>query len=309
MSKLLRLAYRLLIRNRFIRWTWLLALVLYGVKIATDRGFAWHRTPSSKTVFTLPPDNIESFTIQNTDDEDLTFSRQDTVWIAVKNNIIVRLSDDSLRPYLDIFSKLDRLAVKAQDKNEAADGLGEKAKWHVSIVEKSGIKHLLSIYYTALDSFSNENLTFVKLENERLLHGVRGDWEGVLNKNFDNFRDRRLFSFSIKEANDILVQNSMDTLNVVRKDSTWRSPRNRLFNPILFKNYVENLNILRGPIFYDEDRDLLVDRKISNRLIVKTPTDTAIITAFRLDNYFVIHSTCNPDAYFKMDSTNAVFFR
>ena len=131
----------------------------------------------------------------------------------------------------------------------------------------------------------------------------------VLSKNFDDFRDRRLLRFSIHEAAEMSFQNPIDTLNVFRKDTIWRSPYNRLFNPILFKNHVANLDILRGSIFYDEDRDLLVDRKMSNRLIIKTPTDTAIITAFRLDNYFVVHSTSNPDNYFKMTAIQDVFFR
>lgn len=306
MSQLLRLAYRLLIRNKIIRWTWVLALVLYGVKIATDRGFAWKKTPSSKTVFAVLPSEIESFTIQNTGDEDLTFSRQDTVWIVVKNNIMVRLSDDSVRSYLDLFSKMERLAVKTLPNTE---GVSEAAKWRVSIFEKKGTKHLLSIYYTALDSLSNENLTFIKLENERLLHGVRGNWQTVLSRNFDDFRDRRLLNFSLKNASEMSFQNPTDTLTIFRKDTTWRSPYKRIFDPVLFKKHVENLDILRGPIFYDEDRDLLVDRKISNRLIIKTPTDTAILTAFRLDNYFVIHSTCNPNNYFKMTATEGIFFR
>ncbi len=309
MSQLLRGAYRLLIRNKFIRWTWLLALALYGVKIATDRGLAWKKTASSKTIFTVSPSDIESFTIQNKDDEDLTFSRHDTVWIAVKNNVMVRLPDDSVRVYLDLFSKIERLTVKTVSNTEGGAKALNLPKWRVSILQKNGAKSLLSIHYTVLDSLSNEHLTFVKLENERLLHGVRGEWTAVLSKHFDDFRDRRLLCFSIKEAATLSFQNPIDTLNVFRKDTVWRSPYNRLFNPVLFKNYVENLDILRGDIFYDEDRDLLVDRKMSNRLIIKTPTDTAIITAFRLDNYFVVHSTCNPDNYFKMEAIQDIFFR
>ena len=306
MSQLLRGAYRLLIRNKFIRWTWLLALTLYGVKIATDRGLAWKKTVSSKTILSVSPSDIESFTIQNPSSEDVTFSRQDTVWIAVKNNIIVRLPDDSVQVYLDLFAKIERLAVNTVSNTE---GVGEASKYRVSIFQKNAIKHSLSIHYAAFDSLSNESLTFLKLENERLLHGVRGDWEAVLSKNFDDFRDRRLLRFSIHEAAEMSFQNLIDTLNVFRKDTIWRSPYNRLFNPILFKNHVANLDILRGSIFYDEDRDLLVDRKMSNRLIIKTATDTAIITAFRLDNYFVVHSTSNPDNYFKMEAIQEIFFR
>jgi hypothetical protein len=310
MRKLLRAAYRLLIRNRIIRWTWLLALVLYGVKIATDRGFAWHRTPSAKTIFKASPDDIESFTIQNRTAEDLTFSRQDTVWLVVKNNITIRLPEDSVHPYLDLFCRMERLSVKTLDNAEA---LGDSAKWVISIFEKKSIKRSFSIHYTAFDSLVNENLTFVKIGEERLLNGVRGDWQAVLNKNFDDFRDRRLFDFSLNNALNISFQSPEDTLDFFRKDlvkdSIWRN-RNKLFiEPIVFQNYVENLDILRGPIFYDADRDLLADRKISNRLIVKTPTDTAVVTAFKLDNFYVIHSTCNPDNYFRIDSTAGIFFK
>ena len=306
MSKLLRLAYRLLIRNRFIRWTWLLTLALYGVKIATDRGLAWRKTPSSKIIFTLSPTSIESFRIQNSDGEELTFSRNDSVWIGVKNNVSVQLQEDSVRLYLDLFSKMERLAIKTLDNTE---GVTEAIQGRVFLFLKNGVKDSFSIYYTALDSASNEKLTFVKHGNERLLQGVSGDWQSVLNKNFDDFRNHTLFNFPLKEANELSFQSLADTLNLFRKDSTWRTAFKRPFDPISFKNHLENLAILRGPIFYDADRDLLVDRKITNRLIIKTPTDTAVITAFRMDKDFVVHSSCNPDNYFKMDSIAMIFFK
>ena len=306
MRKLLRLAYRLLIRNNFIRWTWLLALALYGVKIATDRGLAWRKTPASKTVFTLSPASVESFMVQNSDGEELTFSRNDSVWIGVKNNVSIQLQEDSVRLYLDLFSKMERLAIKTLDNTE---GVSEAIQGRVFLFLKNNVKDSFSIYYTALDSASNEKLTFIKHGNERLLQGVRGDWQSVLNKNFDDFRNHTLLNFSVKEANELSFQSPMDTLNLFRKDSTWRTAFRRPFDPVLFKNHLENLAILRGPIFYDADRDLLVDRKIANRLIIKTPTDTAVITAFRMDKDFVVHSSCNPDNYFKMDSIAMIFFR
>ena len=313
MRKLLRTAYRLLIQNRIIRWTWLLALVLYGVKIGTDRGFAWRKMPSAKTIFTLLPADVESFTIQNAAAEDLTFSRQDAVWLVVKNNITLRLPEDSVRPYLTLFSRMERLSVKTLDQKDVyTEGSDERAKWLVSVFEKKGVKRSFSIHYTAFDSLVNEHLTFVKIADERLLNGVRGDWQTVLSRDFDDFRDRRLFDFSVKEAVDVTFQSPIDTLVFFRKDlkdPIWRNRNKLSVEPIVFQNYVENLNILRGPIFYDADRDLLADRKISNRLIVKTPTDTAVVTAFRLDNFYVIHSSCNPDNYFRIDSTAPIFFK
>jgi hypothetical protein len=308
MRKFLRLAYRLLIRNRFIRWTWLLALVLYGVKVGTDKGFAWRRSPTTKTIFTVSPNNIESFTIQNAAAEDLTFSRQDTTWLVVKNNVTLRLPEDSVRLYLDLFSKMERLAVKTEANTEG----GALAQWQVNLVEKNGVRRSFYVHYTAYDTLSDENLTFLRLGNERLLNGVRGNWAEVLSRNFDDYRNRHLFNFSLNQAAEIAFQSPEDTLVFFRRsrqDSTWRNHNKLFIEPIVFQNYVENLNLLRGGVFYDADRDLLADRKISNRLIVKTPTDTAIVIAYKLDNFYVVHSSCNPNNYFRMDSTAAIFFK
>jgi hypothetical protein len=317
MSKLLRAAYRLLFLNRIIRWTWLTGLVLFAVKIGTDRGFAWHRTPASKTIFTLNPSDIESFMIQNQAEEDLYFSRQDTNWLVVKNNVTLRLPEDSVRPYLILFSNMERLAVKTLPNVENADlssetpqvGGVESPKWQVSIFAKKGIKHVFSIHYIAFDSLSNQNLTFLKRADERLLNGVKGDWSAILNRNFDDFRDRRFFDFSLATATDMSFQNPTDTLNILRQEAVWRCRNVEIIEPVVLKNFVENLDLLRGLSFYDADRDLLADRKIASRLIVKTPTDTAILTSFRLDNFYVVHSSRNPENYFKMDSTTHIFLR
>jgi hypothetical protein len=310
MRKLIRTAYRLLIKNRIIRWTWLLALVLYGVKIGTDRGLAWRKTASAKTIFTISPDDIENFTIQNDAAEDVTFSRQDTVWLAVKNNVTLRLPEDSVRPYLTLFSKIERLAIKTPQNTE---GSLSPTKWTVSVFNKKGVKQSFSVHYNAFDSISNEQLTFMTFKDEPSFSGVRGAWMSVLSKNFDDFRDRRLFDFSLNQAVDVTFQSTTDSLvfyrNNVVKDTLWRNRNNIQIESFIFQNFVDHLDILRGPIFYDADRDLLADRKISNRLTIKTATDTAIVTAYKLDNFYVVHSSRNPNNYFKMDSTSTIFFK
>jgi hypothetical protein len=318
MRKFLRLAYRLLIRNRIIRWTWLLALVLYGVKVGTDKGFAWRKKTNAKTIFTVSPNAIESFTISNLAIEELselTFSRQDTTWLVVKKNVTLRLPEDSIRPYLDLFSKMERLAVKSEANTDLSRDYregGTMAQWRVNLVEKNGDKRSFSVHFTAYDTLSDEHLTFVRLGEERLLNGIRGDWQGVLNRHFDDYRDRRLFDFSLNQAGEISFQSPQDTLVFFRRsiqDSIWRNRNNLFIEPIVFRNYVEHLDLLRGGNFYDDDRDLLADRKVTNRLVVKTPTKTATVTAYKLDNFFVVHSSCNPDNYFRIDSTSTIFFK
>ncbi len=105
MSKILRATYRFFIKNRFIRWTWMLALAIWGVKVATDRGLAWKKAPLSKTVLSIPSQTVSSFTIRQNEDEDITFTLADTVWLAVKNNVTLRLPADSVSVFLSVFKK------------------------------------------------------------------------------------------------------------------------------------------------------------------------------------------------------------
>jgi hypothetical protein len=218
------------------------------------------------------------------------------------------LPEDSVRPYLELFSRMERLAVKTEVNTEG----GTLAQYRVNLMEKNGEKRSFAVHYMAYDTLSNENLTFIRLGDERLLNGVRGDWATILSRNFDDYRDRRLFDFSLNQAAEIAFLSPADTLVFFRrslKDSIWQN-RNKLFiEPIVFRNYVEHLDLLRGGIFYDGDRDLLAERKIAHRLMVKTPSDTAIVTAYKLDNFFVIHSNRNPDNYFRIDSTSSIFFK
>ena len=94
MSKLLRAFYRIFIKNRFIRWTWMLALVLFGVRYATERGLAWKKTPLSKTVVSITAESVSAFTIRRGEDDEITFTIGDSAWLVVKNNITLRLPVD-----------------------------------------------------------------------------------------------------------------------------------------------------------------------------------------------------------------------
>ena len=91
MSKLLRGLYRIFIKNSFIRWVWMLALALWGIKIVTDKGLALRHAPLSKTVVSIPPRTVSAFTIRENEDEDMTFTLSDSGWLVVKDNITLRL--------------------------------------------------------------------------------------------------------------------------------------------------------------------------------------------------------------------------
>ena len=315
MRKLIRLFYRIFIKTRFIRWILLLTVAIIGVKWATDKGFAGFKQAQVKRIFTLSPADITHFTIQQPEGSEIIFARQDSLWLITKNNVIVAVPEDSIRLYLNLFQHIERLAVrKLGNLPSDIEGIehtnGEEGVPHtqIYIYDKSSVKHSLSIFYTAFDTLSNEKLTFIKIDNERLLNGVRGEWFAVLNKNFDAFRNHDLLRFPNHDITSLSFKTPLDSFAFFKSDTTWLLRGNRhTVNQKVFKNVVENLFLLRGSQFYDEDRDLLADRKITHQVLIKSPTDSVLLTAFQLDNYKVIHTSQNKDVYFKIDSVTSFF--
>ena len=168
MSKLLRAFYRIFIKNRFIRWTWMLALVLFGVRYATERGLAWKKTPLSKTVVSLPAATISAFTIRHGDDDEMTFTLGDTVWLVVKNNVTLRLPIDSIQPFLFIFEKMDAVNINVLNEQEF-ESLDAKPHTDITITQTNNTNYSFSVFYTQLDSLSNNLVTYIKLSNKTAL--------------------------------------------------------------------------------------------------------------------------------------------
>lgn len=307
MSKLLRGFYRIFIKNRFIRWTWLLALVLLGVRYATERGLAWKKTPLSKTVVSIPAASVSTFTIMRGEDDEMTFTLGDTCWLVVKNNITVRLPIDSVQPYLSIFEKMDAVNINVLNDAEF-ERLNSKQHSEITVTQTNNKNLSFSVFYTEKDSFSNNLITYIKLPNENALQGIKGDLLSVFNKQFDDYRDKTILKVNKDSILSLTLKSPIDTVYLVRRGNNWvsRNTKYRLIQPEL-QQYLQNLQILRGAKFFDGDRDILTQPKIQNQLIVYLPSDTIVLTNYKLEKGYILHSTQNNEAYFRFDSTTDEF--
>jgi hypothetical protein len=307
MSKLLRGLYRIFIKNRLIRWAWMLGLTLWGVKVATERGLAWKKAPLSKTVMSLPSSNILTFSIRKNEDDETTFTYADTGWLAVKNNVTLRLPTDSMAAYLAVFEKMEAIDARLLTP-EQVEKLKPKFHFDVLVTQKNNAKQSFSVYYTDRDSFSNGLLTYIKFANENTLRGIKGDLVGIFGRDFDDFRDKTILDFNKDSALVLTIKSAVDSFSFIRNEKNWvsRNPKFRIL-PNEFRSYLANLEILRGGKFYDEDRDVLTAPKIEKQLFIYTPSDTIILTSYRLEKGFILHSSQNKEAYFRVDSTTNVF--
>jgi hypothetical protein len=307
MSRLLRAFYRIFIKNSFIRWAWMLGLTLWGVKVATERGLAWKTAPLSKTVMNIPSSSISTFTIRRNEDDETTFTRADTCWLVVRNNVTLRLSNDSIANYLSIFEKMESIGVNTL-LSEALENIKNKHNFDVVITHTNNTSSRFSVYYNDQDSFSNGTITYIKFPNENTLHGIKGDLISTLGKPFDDYRDNTLLHFNKDSTLYITIKSAVDSFSFIRNQKNWVS-RNRNFRlmPDEFQTYLANLEILRGTKFYDADRDILTAPKIDKQLLVYSPTDTIILTSYKLEKGYILHSSQNKEAYFRVDSTTNIF--
>jgi hypothetical protein len=307
MSQILRTFYRIFIKNSFIRWTWMLLLVLFGVRYATERGLAWKKTPLSKTVISIPAASVSTFTIRRGEEDEMTFTLADTGWLVVKNNVTLRLPIDSVQPYLSIFEKMDAVNINVLDDADF-ERLNNKQHSEIMITQSNNKDHSFSVFYTEKDSFSNQLITYIKLPNENALQGIKGDLLTVFNKQFDDYRDKTLLNVPKDSIRSLSFLTPIDSFSFFKRNNLWvsKNTKYRLLQTE-FQQYLENLNILRGVKFFDGDHDILTQPKIQNQLIVYLPSDTIVLTNYKLEKGYILHSTQNNEAYFRFDSTSNVF--
>ena len=175
MSQLLRGFYRIFIKNKIIRWAWMLGLAVWGVKWASENFLKTKNAFFSKTILSISPDDVAAFTIRK-GDEETTFARADSVWLVVKNDVTIKIPTDSVAVYLNLFSKMTSYSIKKLSDKPEDEGVDDKALFKIFISKNNNTTDSLSIFYTDKDSVSGNILTYIKLPNERLLHGVEGNW-------------------------------------------------------------------------------------------------------------------------------------
>ncbi len=318
MRKWIRLLYRLLFQNVVIRFIWMLSLAVWGVKWATNTFLADKNTFFSKTIYTCSPQDITALTIKKGDTE-MVLAHTESGWLAVQNNVIVPVADDSLAQYLTLLKKLESHSViklpDFQPKEVVSETDSEKPELVVIINRKDNTKDSLSIFYTKKDTLSGNTYTYVKKNNERLLHGIKTNFYTIFNKDFEVFRNRKLMSFNRADIVKMTFQNTNDTISFFAQDTNrWVCSRKQYFVwQDSLNQYLHTINrLLPMPIangksiFYDGERDFTKPENIDNQLIIHTANDSVILSTYRRENAFLLQSSQNQDNFFRIDSANAI---
>ena len=146
MTKFLRFIYRIFFKNRIARLAIFLTLSVFGVKWATENLLGKKKTLFVKTILAINPSDINTFTIRQRDEE-LTFTRGTTDWLAVKNDVTVKIPEDSIVEFLNLFGKMEAVALKKMPEVDA--NVGDSGS-----IENERVALLLKAKSTVINDFS-----------------------------------------------------------------------------------------------------------------------------------------------------------
>ena len=182
-----------------------------------------------------------------------------------------------------------------------------KPTMKIDITLKNTATRAFSIFYAEKDT-GNTLVSYIKVPKKRLLLGVKSDLYTVLNPNFNDYRDKNIVRFKADSLKQFVIRNRKDTLVFERKDSTWTCTHER-YQAVqkAFKNYLYRMDTLKGYFYYDETHDILEKKNIDSQLVMYEKKDSIVLTTYRTDKGFIVHSTQNNDSYFKLDSAYLVY--
>lgn len=302
MKKIVRFIYRVFIKNAVIRWMWLLALAVYGAKWSSENLLGKSKPVPKKTVLKIENHTITDFTIQKGQEDEMVFARKDdTTWFVSKGNVTAQIKEDTIAAFLKMYNEMKSGVVKKLPK-DIEEGTW-KPTMSVDITLINTATRSFAIYYAEKDT-GNTLVTYIKVPKKRLLLGVQGDIYSLLNPSFNDYRDKNIVRFKADSLTQFIVRNRKDTLVFERKDSIWNCTHERfqvLQKP--FKNYLYRMDTLRGFYYYDESREILDKKAIDSQWVMYEKRDSTVLTTFRTNKGFIVHSTQNKDSYFMMDST------
>jgi Domain of unknown function (DUF4340) len=307
LAKILRFLYRLVVKNRPFRIFLSVCFLLFATFKVSEGCLKRRDTVLTAILVAVPPAKVKTFTIRQSTGDELIFVRQNQDWIAVKNNVSAKIATKDIQPYLNIFRSLESLRSVGAD---WVRNTHETAPIMVQIAVDSSAPQTFYVQKLEKEAATGNLFTIVSLPGERVAHYVKGNLMGLLDKSFNELRNTTIFNF---EARDIQrVECSMNKKIVYKflrnKNQIWESVNEEyeVLQPI-FNQYLTEMGHTAGTHFY-ENITFDVTNYIDNQLIVYVKDSLKYtLTTYKYADQYLLQSTQNQHAFFKMDSANVFF--
>jgi hypothetical protein len=307
LAKILRFMYRLIVKNRPFRIFFSVCFLLFATFKVSEGCLKRRDTVLTAILVAVPPQKVKTFTIRQSSGDELIFVHQNQDWIAVKNTISAKISSKDIQTYLNIFEGLESMRSVGADWVHDAP---QTAPIMVQITPDSGKGQTFYVQKLEKDAATGQIFTIVALPGERVAHYVKGDLMHLLDKNFNELRNTTIFNWAV---NDIQrVECSMNKKIVYKflknKQQIWESVNEEyeVLQPI-FNQYLTEIAHTAGTNFH-ENITFDVSNYTDNQLVVYVKDSLKYtLTTYKYADQYLLQSTQNQHAFFKMDSANVFF--
>ncbi len=290
----LRRAYRLLIKNKLIRYTWLLALLLFSTYQCSEYGL--FKRPNTFEKAFLPTlnaaENVTAFSIQKNSHE-LQFTHTERGWFVVENAISIPVADSSVQPFLQLFASLK--VVRYQNSDSACEN---QATVNLTLINGKTIAFWIKNYHTP------DGLTAIQRCDEQQILLTKQNLQPLLSLSINRFRNAIICTIKTKELTQLKIQKSDSSFYYQREKNRWQYQdiEHWLVYDDSLNQCLKIVEDWRSTQFYDRDRDFLQKKYEQHRLTFYTAHDSTQLTHFYQNNHHILASSANPTAFFELDS-------
>ena len=239
----------------------------------------------------------------------IELQKENDVWTAASNGIIVPATINSVKGLLTsmVNIKPQQLISKKKDKwaeYELDDDSGKK-------VEIYADGKLMDAFYTGRFNFDQQNQTaktFLRKADEADVYSVDGFLSMTLDKNLNDFRNKKLFNGLQKNrVKSISYKSKSSSQNISFDTNQWLNANNLPLDSIKVENYLTQLISKSGSQI---DDDFVVNmNKLEGTIQLMSENNNSVAEVnfyIEAENTkpFVFHSSLNEGVYFRSDSTN-----
>jgi len=142
--------------------------------------------------------------------------------------------------------------------------------------------------------------SYVRRSNDESVYVIDGFISMSISQSMDAFRDKTVVNFPANSLVSFQLESESGS-RILKKENYWLNQNGEVQDSTGMVNLVNNLSNVNGTGFYDSP--LKNNTPIKTLTLIDTEGKSATISCYESDGSFVIHSSQNPDSYFKSDSS------
>ncbi|MEP7321976.1 MAG: DUF4340 domain-containing protein [Saprospiraceae bacterium] len=226
-------------------------------------------------------------------------------WTATQNQKTVTIVPGTLDGILKELPmmKIKSIATQSKDRYNEYE-ISDSAASHIEIF--AGSKKVADFYSGkfGFNPQTNSMLSYIRVKDDPNVYTTDGFQSMTFNAAFSSFRDKNILKVSTDQIQKISAISNNTKLDLVKSGTLWSLNGNLLKDSTAIQNYLNSIQSLSG-------QDLVDDFSKAG-----SPSHSATVDAagssFTVDLYpsgdtlkpFMVHSSANPDVFFKEDSMN-----